>query len=67
VLVESCDETISKENDDLKLEVKRLQQKVSMLERQAKAQPFQDNCRNMVNKLEKGRIVPKLAAQQQTN
>jgi hypothetical protein len=67
VLVESCDETIGKENDDLKLEVKRLEQKVSMLERQAKAQPFQDNCGNVVNKLEKGRIVPKLAPQQQTN
>jgi hypothetical protein len=66
VLVESCDEAISKENDDLKLEVKRLKQKVSMLEKQAKAQPSQDNRRNMVNKLEKGRTAPKLAPQQQT-
>jgi hypothetical protein len=51
-------------NDTLKLEVKRLTQKVNMLEKQAKAQPSQDNHRNMVNKLEKGRTVPKLAPQQ---
>jgi pentatricopeptide repeat protein len=38
VLVESCDEVIGKENDHLKHEVKRLEQKVSMLEKQAKAQ-----------------------------
>jgi hypothetical protein len=64
VLVESCDEAIAKENDDLKLEVKRLEQKVSMFERQAKVQLSQDNHRNMMNKLEKGRTVPKLAPQQ---
>jgi hypothetical protein len=61
VLVESCDETISNENDDLRLEVKRLEQKVNMLEKQAKAQPCQDNRRNMVNKHEKGRTAPMLA------
>jgi hypothetical protein len=53
VFVESCDEAIGKENYHLKYEVKRLEQKVSMLEKQAKAQPSQDNRRNMVNKLEK--------------
>jgi hypothetical protein len=61
MLVEFYDLAIGKENDDLKLEVKRLEQKLSMLEKQAKAQPSQDNRRNMVNKLEKGRTVPKLA------
>jgi hypothetical protein len=66
VLVGSCDAAIGKENDDLKLEVKRLEQKVSMLEMQAKVQPFQDNRRNMVNKLEKGRTTSKLAPHQQT-
>jgi hypothetical protein len=65
VLVQFCDEAICKENDNLKLEVKRLEQKVSMLEKQAKAQPSQDNHKNMMNKLEKGKIVPKLAPQQQ--
>jgi hypothetical protein len=36
-----------------------------MLEKKAKAQPSQDNNRNMVNKLENGRTVPKLAPQHQ--
>jgi hypothetical protein len=49
----------------LNLDVKRLEQKVNMLEKQAKAQPSQDNRRNMVNKLEKGRTVPKLTPQNQ--
>jgi hypothetical protein len=49
----------------LKLEVKRLKQKVRVLEKQVKAQPSQDNRRNMVNKLEKEKTVPKLAPQQQ--
>jgi hypothetical protein len=35
-----------------------------MLEKQVKVQPSQDNRRNMVNKLEKGKIVSKLAPQQ---
>jgi hypothetical protein len=65
VLVESCDEAIGKENINLKLEVKRLEQKVNVLKKQAKAQPSQDNHRNMVNKLEKGKTVPKLTSQQQ--
>jgi hypothetical protein len=65
VLVESCDEVIGKENDNLKLEVMRIEQKVNMLEKKAKAQPSQDNRRNMVNKLEKGRTVPKVAPQHQ--
>jgi hypothetical protein len=66
VLVESCDEVISKENEDLRLEVKILEQKVSMLGKQAKAQSSQANHRNMVNKLEKGRTTPKLAPHKQT-
>jgi hypothetical protein len=36
-----------------------------VLEKQAKAHLSQDNSRNMVNKLEKGKPVPKLAPQQQ--
>jgi hypothetical protein len=66
-LVEFCYEAIGKENDNLKLEVKRLEQKVNMLEKQAKVQPSQDNHRNKMNKLEKGRTMPKLAPQQQMN
>jgi regulator of replication initiation timing len=63
VLVESYDEAIGKENDSLKLEVKRLEQKISMLEKQAKTQPSQDNHRNMVDKLEKKKTVPKFSPQ----
>jgi hypothetical protein len=65
VLVESCDEAIGKENNNLKLEVKRLEQKVSVLEKQGKVQSSQDNRRNMVNKFKKGKTVPKLSPQQQ--
>jgi hypothetical protein len=48
----------------LKLEVKRLEQKVKVLEKQAKVRPPQDNRRNMVNKLEKGSNFTKRASQQ---
>jgi hypothetical protein len=34
-----------------------------MLEKQAKVQPSQDNRRNMVNKFEKRKTMPKLASQ----
>jgi hypothetical protein len=63
VHVQSCEEAIGQENDNLKPEVKRLDQKVSMLVKQAKAQPSQDNRRNMVKKFEKRKTVPKLAPQ----
>jgi hypothetical protein len=49
----------------LKLEVKRFEQKVRVLEKQVKTQPSQDNRRNMVNKLDKEKTVPKLTHQQQ--
>jgi hypothetical protein len=65
VLVESCDEEIGKENNHLKREVKRLEFEVNQLKKQTKVQPTQDNCRNMVKKLEKGRTAPKITSQQQ--
>jgi hypothetical protein len=65
VVIESCDEAIGKENDALKLEVMMLKQKVKVLEKQVKVQPSQDNRRNMMNKLEKVKTMPKLAPQQQ--
>jgi hypothetical protein len=42
-----------------------LEQKVKILEKQVKAQLSQDNRRNMLNKLEKGKTVPKFAPRQQ--
>jgi hypothetical protein len=66
VLVESCDETIEKENDHLKIEVKTLELEVNKLKKQAKVQHSQDNCGNMLKKLEKGTITPKVSSQHQS-
>jgi cell division septum initiation protein DivIVA len=63
VSVETCYEEITQENDQLKLEVKRLEKMVSELVKQAKVRPPQDNRRNMVNKLEKGSNFTKRASQ----
>jgi hypothetical protein len=49
--------------DHLKREVKKLELEVNNLKKQAKVQPPQDNCNNMVKKLEKGKITPKIASQ----
>jgi hypothetical protein len=65
VLVESCDKAIGKENDHLKKEVKRLEFKVNKLKKHTKVEPHQDNCSNMVKRLEKGRTTPKITSQQQ--
>jgi hypothetical protein len=61
VSVETCDEKVAQENDQLKLEVKRLQKMVCELVKQAKMRPPQYNHRNMVNKLEKGSNFTKQA------
>jgi hypothetical protein len=60
VLVESCDEAISKENDHLKGKVKNLELEVNKLKKQTKVKPPQDNRSNMLNKLEQGRTVKRL-------
>jgi cell division protein FtsB len=62
VFVKSCDEAIGKENDHLKIEVKRLELEVNKLKKQDKVQPPQDNRRNMVKKLEKGTITPNITS-----
>jgi hypothetical protein len=54
VIVETCDEEIAQENDQLKLEVKMFEQMVSELVKQFNMRTPQDNRRNMVNKLEIG-------------
>jgi hypothetical protein len=48
----------------VKLEVKRLEQMVSELVKQAKVRPSQDNRRSMVSKLKKGSNFTKRASQQ---
>jgi hypothetical protein len=52
--MKTYDEEITQENDQLKQEVKRLEQLVSELVKRAKVRHPQDNRRNMVNKLEDG-------------
>jgi hypothetical protein len=64
VLIETYNDAICKENDYFKREVKKLELEVNNLKRQAKVQPPQDNCSNMVKKLEKKRTAPKNASQQ---
>jgi hypothetical protein len=61
--VETCDEQIAQENDHLKREVKKLKLKVDKLNKQAEVQPPQDNCSNVVKKLEKGKTISKIASQ----
>jgi hypothetical protein len=53
VSVETCDERIAQENDHLKREVNKFELEVNKLKKQAKMQPPQNNCNNMVKKLEK--------------
>jgi hypothetical protein len=62
--VKTCDEEIAQKNDKLKLEVKRLEQMVSELVKQAKVWSPLDNHRNIVDKFEKGSNVTKRASQQ---
>jgi hypothetical protein len=63
VSVEIYDEVIAQENNQLKVEVKSLEQMVSELVKQAKVRTPQDKCRNMVNKFENGSNVTKRAFQ----
>jgi predicted RNase H-like nuclease (RuvC/YqgF family) len=55
VHVETCDDSITKENKELKEEVERLKRELIQLKRKCNAQPSQDNREYMV-KLEKGLI-----------
>jgi hypothetical protein len=64
VSVETCDEEVAHENDQLKLGVKRLEKMLSELVIQTKVRCTQDNRRNMVNKLKKGSNFTKRASQQ---
>jgi hypothetical protein len=57
VLVESCDDLIAKENDELKQEVEKLQKDLYVLKEKSKVQPSHDNHEDMVKKLEKGSTI----------
>jgi cobalamin biosynthesis Co2+ chelatase CbiK len=53
VFVESCDDLIAKENDQLKQEVEKLQKDLYVLKEKRKVQPSQDNHEDMVKKLDR--------------
>ena len=60
IVIESCDDFIAKENDELKQEVERLMKDLYRLKGKgidSNVQPSQDNRENMVKKLEKGSAV----------
>jgi SMC interacting uncharacterized protein involved in chromosome segregation len=63
VSVKTYDDQIAQENYHLKREVKKLEYKINKLKKQVKVQPTQDNHSNVVKKLEKGKIAPKIASQ----
>ena len=65
VFVESCDDLIAQENDELKQEVEKLKKDLSELKEKSKVQPSQDNRTNMVKKLERGSNVTSSTPQQQ--
>jgi len=54
VFVESCDDFIAKENEDLMCEVKRLKEEVTKLKGKGQVRPSQDNRDPVVKKLEMG-------------
>jgi hypothetical protein len=64
VIVESCDDFIAQENDDLMQEVEKLKKEVAKLKRKEMVEPSQDNCEPMVKKLEKETIVTRSISQQ---
>jgi hypothetical protein len=57
VFVESCDDLIAHENDELKQEVEKLKRDMYVLKEESQVQPPLDNRDDMVKKLEKGLTV----------
>jgi hypothetical protein len=57
VLVETCDNLIASENDELEREIEMLKVEFSQLISKCHVQPSQDNRDYMVNKLEKGSTI----------
>jgi hypothetical protein len=57
VLVETCDDLIASENDELNRENELLKMELSRLKGKHNVQPYQDNRENMVKNIEKGSII----------
>jgi hypothetical protein len=66
VLVESCDDLIAEENDQLKQEVEKLQKDLYVLKEKSKVQPSQDNRESIVKKPKKGSTATRSTPQQYT-
>jgi hypothetical protein len=64
VFVESCDDFIAQENEELMHEVKRLKEEVIKLKGKEQVRPSQDNRDSMVKKLEKGSNITSSTLQQ---
>jgi ribosomal protein L29 len=64
VFVESCDDLVAQENDELKKEVEKLKRELYALKEESQVQSPQDNRDNMVKKLEKGSTVTSSTLQQ---
>uniref|UniRef100_K3Y2R8 CCHC-type domain-containing protein n=1 Tax=Setaria italica TaxID=4555 RepID=K3Y2R8_SETIT len=65
VFIQSCDDLITQENDELMQEVERLKKELSELKGKSQVQPSQDNREIMVTKVEKGSTITYTAPQQQ--
>uniref|UniRef100_K3YZS8 CCHC-type domain-containing protein n=1 Tax=Setaria italica TaxID=4555 RepID=K3YZS8_SETIT len=63
VFVESCNDLIAQEKDELIQEAERLKKDLSELKGKSQVQPSHDNCEIMVKKLEKGSTVTYSAPQ----
>jgi hypothetical protein len=57
VLVETCDNFITSENDELKRENEMLKMKLSLLKGKCHVQPSQDNHAHILKKIEKGSTI----------
>uniref|UniRef100_K3Y388 Uncharacterized protein n=1 Tax=Setaria italica TaxID=4555 RepID=K3Y388_SETIT len=64
VFVESCDDLVAQENDELIQQVERLKKDLSELNGKSQVQPSQDNREDMVKKLDKGSTTTRLATSQ---
>src|SRR6185312_14366775 len=64
VFLESCDDFIAQENEELMHEVKRLKEQVIKLKGKEKVRPSQDNRDFVVKKLEKGSNITRSTLQQ---
>jgi hypothetical protein len=64
VFVETCDDLIAQENDELKQEVEKLKRDLYVFKEESQVQPSQDNRDDVAKKIEKGSTVTSSTPQQ---